>query len=142
MLYLCSAPPSRLCLDLYLPFCLALLYFYLLWLLRLSLPYLTPAAQYDPIAIIMSVLFDPVRELWKNILSFYDSTRFDRFGRFGRFDFQFQIWFRCHRLQFIFQIRFQIWSFDYSRLQFILITFYRLFDYRKYCLVFFYMLWP
>ena len=65
MLHLCSALPPRLCLDLYLPFFLALLYFYLLWLLRLSSPYLTPAAQYDSVAIIASDLFGPVRELWK-----------------------------------------------------------------------------
>ena len=75
MLYLCSSPPSRLCLDLYLPFCLALLYFYLLWLLRLSLPYLTPAAQYDSAAIIISDLFGLVRELGKNITVF---LRFDQ----------------------------------------------------------------
>ena len=36
-LCLCSAPPPRLCLDLH---CLALLCFYLLWLLWFSLPYL------------------------------------------------------------------------------------------------------
>ena len=50
-------------LDLHLPFCLALLYFYLLWLLRLSLPYLYPVAQYDSVAIFISILFGPVREL-------------------------------------------------------------------------------
>ena len=43
--------------------CLALLLFTLA--LRLSLPYLTPAAQYDSVPIIMHVLFGPVRELWK-----------------------------------------------------------------------------
>ena len=50
-------------LDLHLPFCLALLYFYLLWLLRLTLPYLTPVAQYDYVATLISILFRPVREL-------------------------------------------------------------------------------
>ena len=52
-------------LDLHLPFCLALLYFYLLCLLKLSLPYLTPVAQYDYVATLISILFRPVRELWK-----------------------------------------------------------------------------
>ena len=50
-------------LDLHLPFCLALLYFYLLWLLRLTLPYLTPVAQYDSVAIFISIICGPVREL-------------------------------------------------------------------------------
>ena len=49
-------------LDLHLPFCLALLYFYLLWLLKLSLPYLTPVAQYDSVAMLISIMFGPVRE--------------------------------------------------------------------------------
>ena len=44
-------------LDLHLPFCLALLYFYLLLLLRLSLPYLYPVAQHDSVAIFISILF-------------------------------------------------------------------------------------
>ena len=45
-------------LDLHLPFCLALLYFHLLWLVKLSLPYLTPVAQYDSVAMLtrMSIL--------------------------------------------------------------------------------------
>ena len=50
-------------LDLHLPFCLALFYFYLLCLLKLSLPYLTPVAQYDSVAILISILFGPVRKL-------------------------------------------------------------------------------
>ena len=49
-------------LDLHLPFCLALLCFYLLWLLRLTLPYLTPVAQYDSVAMLISIMFGPVRE--------------------------------------------------------------------------------
>ena len=49
-------------LDLHVPFCLALLYFYLLWLLKLSLPYLTPVAQYDSVAMLISIMFGPVRE--------------------------------------------------------------------------------
>ena len=49
-------------LDLHVPFCLALLYFYLLWLLKLSLLYLTPVAQYDSVAMLISIMFGPVRE--------------------------------------------------------------------------------
>ena len=49
-------------LDLHVPFCLALLYFYLLWLVKLSLPYLTPVAQYDSVAMLTSIMFGPVRE--------------------------------------------------------------------------------
>ena len=48
--------------DLHLPFCLALLYFYLLWLLKLSLLYLTPVAQYDSVAMLISIMFGPVQE--------------------------------------------------------------------------------
>ena len=49
-------------LDLHVPFCLALLYFYLLWLLKLSLLYLTPVAQYDSVAMLISIMSGPIRE--------------------------------------------------------------------------------
>ena len=59
----CGGGDMVFILDLHLPFCLALLYFYLLCLLKLSLPYLTPVAQYDSVAILISILFGPVRKL-------------------------------------------------------------------------------
>ena len=106
MLHLCSAPPSHLCLDLCLPFCLALLYFYLLWLLRLSLPYLTPAAQHDSVAIIIFDLFWSGSGAMKkyNCLLTIRPDSADQFGRSGRFDFRLHIRFRFYRLQFIFQL--------------------------------------
>ena len=58
-------------LDLHLPFCLALLYFYLLLLLRLSLPYLYPVAQHDSVAIFISIIYGTIRELLKNIIIFF-----------------------------------------------------------------------
>ena len=60
-------------LDLHLPFCLALLCLYLLWLLRLTLPYPTPVAQYDSVAIFISIICGPVRDLLKNIIIFFTS---------------------------------------------------------------------
>ena len=58
-------------LDLHLPFCLALLCLYLLWLLRLTLPYPTPVAQYDSVAIFISIIYGTIRELLKNIIIFF-----------------------------------------------------------------------
>ena len=77
-------------LDLHLPFCLALLYFYLLWLLKLSLLYLTPVAQYDSVAMLISIMSGPIREPWKNIIIFF-TIRLDSVDSiFGyRFDFDF-----------------------------------------------------
>ena len=77
-------------LDLHVPFCLALLYFYLLWLLKLSLLYLTPVAQYDSVAMLISIMSGPIREPWKNIIIFF-TIRLDSVDSiFGyRFDFDF-----------------------------------------------------
>ena len=59
---MCGGADMAFILDLHVPFCLALLYFYLLWLLKLSLPCLTPVAQYDSVAMLISIMFGPVRE--------------------------------------------------------------------------------
>ena len=59
---MCGGGDMVFILDLHVPFCLALLYFYLLCLLKLSLPYLTPVAQYDSVAVLISSLFGPVQE--------------------------------------------------------------------------------
>ena len=58
----CGGGDMVFILDLHVPFCLALLYFYLLWLLKLSLPYLTPVAQYDSVAMLISIMSGPIRE--------------------------------------------------------------------------------
>ena len=125
MLHLCSALSPRLCLELYLPFfpgIFAMLYFYLLWLLRLKFLTLTYSGcsirfcSYNYIC-----LFGPVRELWKKY-NFLFTIRPDSTDSTDSADLIFGYRFDSDFIGYSLFCRSVRWgsNFDYSRLQFII----------------------